>query len=90
MNAAELIEYIRTAEKKTPVKVYLWERSPTSFPNARVFPAGDGTKIVFGDWRDIGPAIEAPKDAIAVSITNKCFDEYEYELVRDVALTRFA
>ena len=32
----------------------------------------------------------APKDAIAVSITNKCFDEYEYELVRDVALTRFA
>ena len=50
MNAAKLIEYIRTAEKKTPVKVYLWERSPTSFPNARVFPAGDGTKIVFGDW----------------------------------------
>ena len=31
----------------------------------------------------------APKDAIAVSITNKCFDEYEYELVRDVAATRF-
>ena len=31
-----------------------------------------------------------PKDAIAVSITNKCFDEYEYALVRDVALTRFA
>ena len=32
----------------------------------------------------------ASKDAIAVSITNKCFDEYEYALVRDVALTRFA
>ena len=32
----------------------------------------------------------APKDAIAMSITNKCFDEYEYALVRDVALTRFA
>ena len=32
----------------------------------------------------------APEDAIAVSITNKCFDEYEYELVRDVVLTRFA
>lgn len=32
----------------------------------------------------------APNEAIAVSITNKCFDEYEYELVRDVALTRFA
>ena len=73
MNAAELIEYIRTAEKKTPVKVYLWERSPTSFPNARVFPAGDGTKIVFGDWRDIGPAIEAQQDAIAdIVIESSC------------------
>ena len=39
MNAAELIEYIRTAEKKTPVKVYIWERFPTSFPNAKIFPA---------------------------------------------------
>ena len=73
MNAAELIEYIRTAEKKTPVKVYLWERSPTSFPNARVFPAGDGTKIVFGDWRDISPAIEAQQDAIAdIVIESSC------------------
>ena len=64
MNAAELIEYIRTAEKKTPVKVYIWERFPTSFPNARVFPAGDGTKIVFGDWRDIGPAVRAQQDGL--------------------------
>lgn len=55
MNAAELIEYIRTAEKKTPVKVYIWERFPTSFPNAKVFPAGDGAKIVFGDWRGHRP-----------------------------------
>lgn len=30
-----------------------------------------------------------PKDAIAVSITNKCFDEYEYQLVQDVVMTRF-
>ena len=73
MNAAELIEYIRTAEKKTPVKVYIWERFPTSFPNARVFPAGDGTKIVFGDWRDISPAIEAQQDAIAdIVIESSC------------------
>ena len=57
MNAAELIEYIRTAEKKTPVKVYIWERFPTSFPNAKVFPAGDGTKIVFGDWRAIADIV---------------------------------
>ena len=73
MNAAELIEYIRTAEKKTPVKVYIWERFPTSFPNARVFPAGDGTKIVFGDWRDIGPAVRAQQDAIAdIVIESSC------------------
>ena len=31
----------------------------------------------------------APADAVAVSITNKCFDEYEYQLVRDVVMTRF-
>ena len=73
MNAAELIEYIRTAEKKTPVKVYIWERFPTSFPNAKIFPAGDGAKIVFGDWRDIGPAIEAQQDAIAdIVIESTC------------------
>lgn len=30
-----------------------------------------------------------PKDAVAINITNKCFDEYEYQLVRDVVMTRF-
>lgn len=30
-----------------------------------------------------------PADAIAISITNKCFDEYEYRLVQDVVMTRF-
>ena len=30
-----------------------------------------------------------PKDAITISITNKCFDEYEYQLVQDVVMTRF-
>lgn len=30
-----------------------------------------------------------PKDAIAINITNKCFDEYEYQLVQDVVMTRF-
>ena len=32
----------------------------------------------------------APKEAIAVSVTNKCFDEYEFQLVQDVVMTRFA
>ena len=30
-----------------------------------------------------------PKDAVAINITNKCFDEYEYQLVQDVVMTRF-
>lgn len=30
-----------------------------------------------------------PRDAIAVGVTNKCFDEYEHQLVQDVVMTRF-
>ncbi|MBR0312167.1 MAG: MoxR family ATPase [Oscillospiraceae bacterium] len=30
-----------------------------------------------------------PADAVALGVTNKCFDEYEYRLVQDVAMTRF-
>lgn len=29
-----------------------------------------------------------PKDAVALCITNKCFDEYEFQLVQDVVTTR--
>ncbi len=59
MNAQEIIEYIRTSEKKTPVKVYVWEKTPVSFPNCREFPAGEGCKIVFGDWKDVAPVLES-------------------------------
>ena len=31
-----------------------------------------------------------PRKAIALGITNKCFDEYEHRLVEDVVMTRFA
>lgn len=31
----------------------------------------------------------APKDAVSICVTNKCFDEYEYQLVQDVVSTRF-
>lgn len=30
-----------------------------------------------------------PRDAIAMGIVNKCFDEYEHQLVQDVVMTRF-
>ena len=59
MNAQEIIEYIRTSEKKTPVKVYVWEEQPVEFPNCQVFPAAPGCKIVFGDWKDVAPVLEA-------------------------------
>lgn len=31
----------------------------------------------------------APKAAVTIGVTNKCFDEYEYRLVDDVVTTRF-
>lgn len=64
MNAQEIIERIRTAEKKTPVRVFLRETAPVEFPNAVVFPCGE-SKIVFGDWKDIGPVLEANAGSIS-------------------------
>ena len=63
MNAQEIINYIATAEKKTPVKLYVKENEPIDYGKAKVFGAGD--KIVFGDWKELGPIIEANSDKIA-------------------------
>ena len=71
MNAQEIIEYIRTSEKKTPVKVYVWEKTPVDFPGCHVFPAGEGCKIVFGDWKDIAPVLESNEFA-HLEIENNC------------------
>ena len=71
MNAQKIIEYIRTSEKKTPVKVYVWENTPVDFPGCRVFPAGNGCKIVFGDWKDIAPVLENNTFA-HLEIENNC------------------
>ena len=71
MNAEEIIAYIRDAEKKTPVKVYVWEKEPVPFPGCHEFPAGTGHKIVFGDWKDIGPVLEH-NDFAHIEIENNC------------------
>ena len=71
MNAQEIIEYIRTSEKKTPVKVYVWEKTPVAFPNCQVFAAAPGQKIVFGDWKDIQPVLESNEFA-HLEIENNC------------------
>ena len=63
MNAQEIIQFIASAEKKTPVKLYVRETAPVDFGTAKVFGAGD--KIVFGDWAELGPILEANADKIA-------------------------
>ena len=63
MNAQEIINYIATAEKKTPVKLYVKENEPIDYGTAKVFGVGD--KIVFGDWKELRPIIEANSDKIA-------------------------
>ena len=77
MNAEEIINFIATSEKKTPVKVYVREKpgqkvnykANAAKGEVKVFGGRKG-KIVFGDWADIKPVLEANADA---------FDYYEVE-----------
>ena len=62
MNAQEIIQFIASAEKKTPVKLYVKESAPVDFGAAKVFGAGD--KIVFGDWAELKPILEQNADKI--------------------------
>ena len=62
MDAYEIIEAIRTAKKKTPVKVYVKAAAPLEFPDCHVFGAGD--QVVIGDWADVAPVLEANGAAI--------------------------
>lgn len=63
MEAQQIIQYIAQAEKKTPVKVYVKEKAPINYGGAQVFGVGD--KVVFGDWRELGPILEANRENIA-------------------------
>lgn len=62
MNAEEIIKYISEAEKKTPVKLYIKEKRPVDYGAAKVFGLGD--KLVFGEWNELKPILEANSDAI--------------------------
>ena len=64
MTAEEIIAYIGGAEKKTPVKVYVNERSPIDYGAAKVFGEGR-SKVIFGDWRDLAPILSANAERIA-------------------------
>lgn len=59
MEAEEIISLIANSEKKTPVKVYINTIEPIEFENAKVFG-----NVVFGDWKDIQPVLEANQDII--------------------------
>ena len=67
MDAQEIINYIATAPKKTPVKVYLTLAEGAALDlSAADHVFGDGaSKVVFGDWEKLAPALEAAGDAIA-------------------------
>ena len=64
MDAQEIIKFIADSKKVTPVKIYLREKSPIDFTgtNAKIFGASD--KIIFGDWSELKPILNANKDAI--------------------------
>ncbi|MDR3304631.1 MAG: 2,3,4,5-tetrahydropyridine-2,6-dicarboxylate N-acetyltransferase [Clostridiales Family XIII bacterium] len=62
MNAAEIIQYIKDAKKRTPVKVYVKGGEGVAFDGCRVF--GAGGRVVFGDWEDIEPVLSANAAAI--------------------------
>ena len=62
MDAYEIINFISEAVKKTPVKVYIKSKEQVDFPGCKVFGAGDS--VVFGDWKDVQPVLEAKADLI--------------------------
>lgn len=71
MDAYEIIRYIAESKKKTPVKLYVKEKSPLNYGDAKVFGCGD--KIVFGEWNDLKPLLESQKDLIEdIVIENDC------------------
>jgi len=71
MDAQEIIRFIAAAEKKTPVKLVVKEKAPIDYGRAKVFGAGD--KLVFGDWRELGPILEANAERIEdLVIENDC------------------
>ncbi|MCL6626381.1 2,3,4,5-tetrahydropyridine-2,6-dicarboxylate N-acetyltransferase [Alicyclobacillus shizuokensis] len=65
VDANQLIEFIRSSEKKTPVKVYLkGDLAGLQFgPGVRAF-LGASVGVVFGEWKDIEPVLTAEAERI--------------------------
>jgi 2,3,4,5-tetrahydropyridine-2,6-dicarboxylate N-acetyltransferase len=60
MDANEIISFIQNSKKATPVKVYIkGDLEGIDFgENAKTFITGN-TGVIFGEWSEINPAIEA-------------------------------
>ena len=74
MNAQQIIEFIASAEKKTPVKLYVRERpgAQIEWGSAHVYGTPEG-RIVFGDWAELAGVLDAHAGDIAcVDIENDC------------------
>ena len=54
MEAEQIIKYIQTSKKKTPVKLYIKCDKEIVFPNTKRF--GD---VIIGDWEDIEPVLSS-------------------------------
>ena len=68
MNAQEIINYIATAPKKTPVKIYVNLREPVDFASCGAKVFGEGLSlVVFGNWADLEPVVTANAAATAAT-----------------------
>ncbi len=74
MDAQEIINFIGSAPKKTPVKLYIRMKpgATVEWGSSRVYGGGDGL-TVFGDWAELSPILERNADAIAYyDVENDC------------------
>ena len=74
MDAQEIINYIATAPKKTPVKLYVREKPgmKVQWGNAHVYGGRRG-KTVFGDWDELKAILDANADSIDYyDVENDC------------------
>ncbi len=67
MDAQEIINYIATAPKKTPVKVYVREAegAQVNYGEAKVFGTPEG-RVVFGDWSELEAVLAEATEAGSV------------------------
>ena len=74
MDAQEIINYIATAPKKTPVKLYVREKPgmKVAWGDAHVYGGRRG-KTVFGDWDELKAILDANADSIdCYDVENDC------------------